>query len=279
MSARKSAVAGLFYPSDKTALRAAISGFLAQHPGAAGPAPKAIIVPHAGYIYSGPVAASAYARIIPDCDAITRVVVLGPSHRVPVRGLAAPGVAEFLTPLGAVRMDQQAIHDLLTLPQVHVADDAHALEHSIEVQLPFLQEILDTFSCVPLVVGDATAAEVGEVLDHVWGGPETLIVISSDLSHYHDYATAKKLDRATSDAILALRPAALGYDDACGRIPIAGLLTVARERGLHAELIDLRNSGDTSGPRDQVVGYGAWCFVEPEGVGARGWHRPLRHHG
>ena len=289
--ARHPAVAGLFYPADPRELRAMVAGFLASAatqdkapttPGmeevesrraTAGmpevgqrreqlpeQRPKAIIVPHAGYIYSGPVAAAAYARLGPLRGRVTRVVLLGPSHRVGFDGLALTSADSYITPLGRVPIDAGAASLLADLPQVRVLDAAHAQEHSLEVHLPFLQEVLDEFSLVPLVVGDAAPAEVGEVLERLWGGPETLIVISSDLSHYHDYATAQKLDRATSCAIEALRYEDIGYADACGRNPVNGLLYVARQRGLHVRTVDLRNSGDTAGARDRVVGYGAYVL-------------------
>lgn len=254
---RPPAVAGSFYPADPKQLRTMVDGYLASAQ-TDDVAPKAIIVPHAGYIYSGPVAASAYARLKGLRGRVTRVVLLGPSHRVGFSGLAFSSADYYDTPLGRIPLDRHAEELLAGLPQVRVYDAAHAREHSLEVHLPFLQETLSEFTLVPLVVGDATPAEVGEVLERLWGGPETLIVISSDLSHYHDYATAQRLDRATSQAIEALRYEDIGYDAACGRNPVNGLLYVARQRGLHARTIDLRNSGDTAGPRDQVVGYGAY---------------------
>lgn len=257
-SVRNPAVAGLFYPSDPRDLRAMLRGFLGA--ASAGTAPKAIIVPHAGYIYSGPVAASAYARVKSAHGCITRVVLLGPAHRVGFYGLALPGADYFATPLGRVPVDQEAVKKISALPQVQVMDAAHAQEHSLEVHLPFLQEVLGEFSLVPLVVGDAGPAEVAEVLDLLWGGPETLIVISSDLSHYHDYQTAQQLDRATSLAIEQLCIEDIQHDHACGRNPVTGLLHVARRLGLKAKTIDLRNSGDTAGSHDRVVGYGAYVF-------------------
>lgn len=256
---RRPAVAGLFYPRDPRELKRMVDGYLAEATAEDTP-PKALIAPHAGYIYSGPIAASAYATLAPAHATIARVVLLGPAHRVPVRGLAASSATQFETPLGAIDLDRDAIELALTLPQVKLMDEAHALEHSLEVQLPFLQEVLDRFSLAPFVVGDAGADEVAEVLDLLWGGSETLIVISSDLSHYHDYATARRLDAATTLAIESLRPQDIGFDQACGRIPVNGLLALARRRGLHAQTLDLRNSGDTAGPRDQVVGYGAYVF-------------------
>ena len=254
---RNPAVAGLFYPDDPRELRTMLADYLAAA-SAVGGVPKAIIVPHAGYIYSGPIAASAYARLKPARGTITRVLLLGPAHRVGFRGLALPSADYFVTPLGRIAVDREAVAKISALPQVHVKDVAHAQEHSLEVHLPFLQEVLGEFQLVPLVVGDAEAEEVGEVLDILWGGPETLIVISSDLSHYYDYRTAQRLDRATSEAIEQLRSEDIDYDSACGRNPVNGLLHVARKLGLKAETIDLRNSGDTAGSRDRVVGYGAY---------------------
>ncbi len=256
---RHPAVAGLFYPGDPHELKLMVDAYLAEASAQETP-PKALIVPHAGYIYSGPIAASAYATLAQAHATITRVVLLGPAHRVPVRGLAASSAPRFDTPLGPIELDRDAIDLALTLPQVRLMDQAHDPEHSLEVQLPFLQEVLDRFSLVPFVVGDASPEEVAEVLDLLWGGPETLIVISSDLSHYHDYATARRLDAATTRAIETLRPQDIGYDQACGRIPVNGLLALARRRGLQARTLDLRNSGDTAGSRDQVVGYGAYVF-------------------
>ncbi len=257
---REPAVAGMFYPGNAEELHAMVQGLLQHVPPVEEAPPKAIIAPHAGYIYSGPVAASAYARLRRVRDTIERVVLLGPSHRVGFPGLATSSADTFRTPLGDIPVDTEAVSRLTALPQVHPLDQAHQLEHSLEVHLPFLQESLENFKLVPLVVGDATADEVAEVLEQVWGGDETLIVISSDLSHYHDYDTARRMDRKTSEAIEQLRPDDLQYEDACGRIPITGLLRLAQRKHLAVETIDLRNSGDTEGPRDQVVGYGAYLF-------------------
>lgn len=256
---RSPAVAGLFYPGDPRVLKQTVDDYLAEA-SPDGEPPKALIVPHAGFVYSGPIAASAYATLVKARAIVRRVVLLGPAHRVPLRGLAASSADRFETPLGTVALDRAATDLALALPQVRVMDAAHAQEHSLEVQLPFLQEVLERFTLVPFVVGDTGPDEVAEVLDLLWGGPETLIVISSDLSHYHTYATARALDTATSAAIEALRPQDIGYEQACGRIPVNGLLAVARRRGLHARTLDLRNSGDTAGSRDQVVGYGAYVF-------------------
>lgn len=260
-SVRPPAVAGMFYPSDPEELQHQIVRMLeAIPPASTTAAPKAIIAPHAGYIYSGPVAAYAYARLAPVHDRITRVVLLGPSHRVPLPGLATSGADFFRTPLGDVPLDRADIERVETLPQVRRMDIAHQMEHSLEVHLPFLQTVLDGFSLVPLVVGDAAPSETAEVIETLWGGDETLIVVSSDLSHYHDYATAHRLDEATRRAIEALEPDLIGYESACGRNPVAGLLVVARRKGLAVTTLDLRNSGDTAGSRDAVVGYGAWAL-------------------
>ncbi|MDQ2695219.1 MAG: AmmeMemoRadiSam system protein B [Pseudomonadota bacterium] len=258
---RLPAVAGMFYEDDPRKLRDQLRQFLAEAD-CAGPAPKAIIAPHAGYIYSGPIAASVYARLRPARDRLRRVVLVGPSHRVPFRGLAVSGMEHFVTPLGRIAVDQAAVQMALALPEVGLLEQAHLYEHSLEVHLPFLQEVLDDFTLVPIVVGDAGPAQVGAVLEALWGGPETLIVVSSDLSHYHDYDTARRLDAATTRAIESLRYEDIGHDHACGRNPIRGLLWVARRRGLHGETLDLRNSGDTAGSHDRVVGYGAYAFTE-----------------
>jgi hypothetical protein len=261
-SVRPAAVAGAFYPGNPKELDATVQYHLSQVEPSDAPAPKAIIAPHAGYIYSGPVAAAAYARIRPARDVIKRVVLLGPCHRVAVRGLALSGADAFATPLGEVAVDKNAVAAIKALPQVEVFDATHQEEHSLEVHLPFLQVILGAFSLVPLVVGEADAEKVAEVIERLWGGPETLIVISTDLSHFQDYEAARRRDRATCRAIEAMDGASIGREDACGRIPMRGLLALAKRRAMTVTTVDLRNSGDTAGPRDRVVGYGAWVFDE-----------------
>lgn len=261
---RPAAVAGSFYPERPEQLAEAVQSLLRSaemHEAAAPTPPKAVIVPHAGYIYSGPIAASAYALIAPWRKLISRVVLLGPVHRVPVRGLALPQTGGFETPLGVVPLDTEAMVALARLPQVTQSAAAHAWEHSLEVQLPFLQQVLDQFSLVPLAVGDASPEEVAGVLDYLWGGPETLIVISSDLSHYLPYDTAKKFDESTAMSIVNLE-APVNHEQACGGTAINGLMLAAQRRHLHPELLDLRNSGDTAGDRNRVVGYGAFAFFE-----------------
>ncbi len=262
MRVRPPAVAGSFYSGDPQELLASVTGYLADaaRVADAAPPPKAVIVPHAGYVYSGPVAAAVYAGLRPLRNAIERVVLLGPSHRLALEGLATTSAEVFRTPLGDVPVDREALERALALPQVTVLDAAHAHEHSLEVQLPFLQHVLGEFRLAPFSVGDASPDEVAEVLELLWGGPETLIVISSDLSHYRDYETARRLDAVTTRAIEELRPEGLDEESACGRVPVRGLLVVAKRRGLAAETLDVRNSGDTAGPRDQVVGYGAYAF-------------------
>lgn len=258
---RPAAVAGMFYPDDPRVLARTVSDLLAHAPaGGATGTPKAIIVPHAGYVYSGPVAASAYARLAPLRGRIRRVVLLGPAHRVYVRGLALPAADRFATPLGEIPLDRAGMQALAGLPQVVSSAAAHQMEHSLEVQLPFLQQVLGEFRLLPLAVGEATADEVAEVLETVWGGDETLIVISSDLSHYLPASLARQVDRATANAILAMNPR-LGHEQACGATPINGLLLAARRHGLRPVELDLRNSGDTAGDPDRVVGYAAFAFV------------------
>lgn len=261
LSTRPAAVASRFYPADPIALRQQIRTF-APDARNIGPTPKALIAPHAGYPYSGPIAGRAYARLSQVRNRIERVVLLGPAHFVRLRGLALPEADAFETPLGIVPVDTQAATSIADLPPVIRTDLPHAPEHSLEVHLPFLQHMLGDFSVVPLVVGDATYEEVAEVIDRLWGGPETLIVISTDLSHFLDYATARRLDAQTAEAVEALQPEAIRHEQACGRTPMGGLLQLARQRGMTIERLDLRNSGDTAGPRDQVVGYGAWALYE-----------------
>ncbi|HZF55713.1 MAG TPA: AmmeMemoRadiSam system protein B [Polyangiaceae bacterium] len=262
LKVRRAAVAGSFYPADPQELRAAVQGYLEKAEGREAPAPKAIIAPHAGYIYSGPVAATAYKGIWSARGQIKRVVLLGPAHRVGFQGLALSSADRFATPLGDIPVDLEALRLITGSPGVLLLDEAHAREHSLEVHLPFLQEVVGDFTLVPVAVGEASPEDVARVIDALWGGPETLVVVSSDLSHYYNYATARELDRETSRAIVAMRPEEIGYEQACGRRPVNGLLVTARRRGLRAEVLDLRSSGDTAGDRAEVVGYGAYCFEE-----------------
>jgi MEMO1 family protein len=257
---RAPAVAGTFYPADPGRLRAMVEGFLAGAGASDRPGPKAIIAPHAGYVYSGAVAGAAFAALGAGLAQVRRVVVIGPAHFVPVRGIAVPTVDAFRTPLGDLTLDRPALDAILDLPSVQRTDAPHTPDHALEVELPFLQTLLQDFALVPLLVGDARPEQVADLLARLWDGPGTLIVVSSDLSHYHPYATARRLDAATARAIEALDETGLGPGAACGHLPIAGLLIQARRHGLRAERQGLCNSGDTAGPRDSVVGYGAWAF-------------------
>jgi AmmeMemoRadiSam system protein B len=265
---RPAAVAGQFYAGDAGVLAREVQTLLASaaQPKSSAGTPKALIVPHAGYSYSGPVAATAYAQLRPLRGIIQRVVLLGPVHRVAVRGLALPGVESFETPLGQVPIDREAVSRLLIRPmrQITTSAAAHALEHSLEVQLPFLQQVLGDFKIVPLAVGDATPEEVAEVIEALWGGPETLIVVSSDLSHYLPYQTAQQIDQQTCAAIARLQTLT-SHEQACGATPVNGLLLAARHHHLRPQLLDLRNSGDTAGDRERVVGYAAFTFSAESG--------------
>lgn len=262
---RPAAVAGLFYPSLSGELRGMVEGYLDEAADLSDPvngSPKAVIAPHAGYIYSGPVAGIAFRQLASDAALIRRIVLLGPAHRLPVRGLALPGDDAFETPLGTVPVDQELVHKIADLPQVSASPAAHAPEHCLEVELPFLQVLLHEFSILPLLVSSLSAAEIAEVLEGLWGGAETRLVVSSDLSHYLSYDSARKLDRETAEQIVEHRGSIDEYR-ACGAVAINGMMEVARRRGLMASLLDLRNSGDTAGDRARVVGYGAFAFVEP----------------
>jgi len=259
MRIRPAAVAGMFYTREPQRLKAEILHYLNQATPSDGILPRAIIVPHAGYIYSAPVAACAYSLIASISTKIKQVILLGPSHYVAFRGMATPQADYFATPLGNIRINQPLCQRAESLPFVQADARAHEKEHSLEVQLPFLQCLLDDFELTPLVVGDCPAHQVAELLELLWGGDETLIIISTDLSHYHSYEAASRIDQQTSQAILRLQPENIHYEDACGRNPLNGLLTLAREKQLKIKCLDLRNSGDTAGSQDRVVGYGAYA--------------------
>lgn len=258
---RPAAVAGSFYPGETSALRSLVDRLLVearQSVPAMAPVPKALIVPHAGYIYSGAIAASGYSRFVPAAGRITRVILLGPAHREWFEGLALPGADRLDTPLGFVRAAS------IDRPGVITSARAHAAEHSIEVHLPFIQRVLGDVEVIPLLAGEASADSVAAALDAAWGGAETAIIVSSDLSHHHPWDEAVRLDARSAEQIEALGPP-LRHEQACGATPVNGLLVAAKRRGLRVERLDLRNSGDTAGPRDQVVGYGAFAFFEPNG--------------
>jgi len=284
---RPAAVAGLFYPADPTELRSSVSGLLANvvslataHSSEAfddASPPKALISPHAGYVYSGPVAGVAYRLLARARGKISRVLLLGPSHRMAFAGMAATSARAYETPLGRVPIDHEWLNRARDLPQFGFLDEAHEGEHCLETQLPFLQVVLGDFSLVPIICGRVSGEQAADVLDALWGGPETLIVVSSDLSHYLSYEICRALDEKTCAAIERLDPVALSSEQACGAAPINGLLTAARRRDLRAKTLDLRNSGDTAGPRNRVVGYGAWAFWEEKAGIAPGDHLVSRH--
>lgn len=265
---RPAAVAGMFYESNPSRLQQDVQGFLGEatlpaH--AVSAVPKAIIVPHAGYVYSGPVAGSAYATVKALAGQIKRIVLMGPAHRVYIDGIAASTARAFATPLGNVAVDQDTIRELAEeFGFLRYADEVHTMEHSLEVQLPFLQEIFEDFVLLPFAVGGASPDQVEALLDRLWGGAETLIVISSDLSHYRSYEAAREIDGFTAAQIRQLVAARLTGEHACGYLPISGLLQAASKRGLKCEVLDTRSSGDTAGPRDRVVGYGAFAFYADE---------------
>lgn len=261
---RPAAVAGQFYPADPSGLRSFIEQAVAEskaHLSGEETLPKALIVPHAGYIYSGPTAAYAYALL--QEKAIRRVVLLGPSHRVPFYGLALPESEAFRTPLGDIGLDTGGFDSIRSLSHVDLYDAGHAFEHSLEVQLPFLQVVLDDFLLLPLCVGSVESEYVAQVIEMLWDDAQTLLVISSDLSHYHPYEVARKLDRQTIDEMLALNPV-ISHERACGATGINALLMAARKRQMQIRLLDYRNSGDTAGEKDHVVGYAALALYETE---------------
>ena len=269
-SSRPAAVAGQFYPAAPETLERTVRQLLQSAGEAtAGVPPKVLVAPHAGYAYSGSTAARAYATLAPHAERIRRVVLIGPAHRVAVRGVAVPSVTAFVTPLGAVPVDRIALDELSKSPHVVVSDRAHASEHALEVQLPFLQCVLNDFAIVPLVVGDAEPDDVAEVLESLWGGAETILVVSSDLSHYLPYDVARRTDAGSLAHVLALGPD-LDHQQACGATPINALLRAAARRGLKPKLLGACNSGDTAGSRDQVVGYAALAFIAPVDADSRG---------
>lgn len=257
---RPPAVAGAFYPADRPTLAGMVGRFLELTHARPVAGVRGIVAPHAGYIYSGPVAASAFRAAEGARDQVRRAIVFGPAHLVPITGIAAPSHEAFLTPLGEVPVDTAAVAELAAEGLVRIDDAPHAPEHAIEVELPFLLETLGPLPIVPLVFGRASDAEAIEVIRRLWDD-ETLLIVSTDLSHYLPYQTARLRDRRTATAIEALRPGEIGPDDACGHLALRAALALAREEGLRALQLDLRNSGDTAGDRARVVGYGAWAFA------------------
>ena len=261
MKIRLPVVAGRFYPADPGALREHVQGLLAAAPPPPRSLPKGLIVPHAGYVYSGPIAATGYAWLGPWAETIDRVILLGTCHTPGIKGLAATSADAFLTPLGQVPVDRPSVLAALEDPQVRLHDAASNCDHALEVQLPFLQLVLESFAIIPFLVGQADKEAVADVLEALWDGDRTIIVVSSDLTHHLPLEAARVRDRVTAGAIERLDGAALGPRSACGRNAIAGLLTAAQRHGLWSRTVDLRTSGDTAGPRQSVVGYGAWVFL------------------
>ena len=258
-SKRLPAVAGMFYPDKASKLDATVQSLL-DNAKKFQCDPRAVIAPHAGYVYSGPIAASLYASLLEISHRIKKIILLGPSHRMAFHGLALPESDIFVTPLGEIPIDTELAKQISHFPQVSIQEKAHTSEHSLEVQLPFLQKVFSSFTLLPMTVGQTSPEEIAEVLHEIKGGPETLIVVSTDLSHYNNYDTACAMDHATSQAIEELKPEKIKHEDACGRNAINGLLALAKDIGMKARTIDLRNSGDTAGSKDQVVGYGAYIF-------------------
>jgi AmmeMemoRadiSam system protein B len=259
---RPPAVAGLFYPRDPVRLQTEVTELLSEVSPPSNVIPKALVAPHAGYVYSGRVAGAAFAKLRANAQTITRVVLIGPAHYVHLSGIAAPRVDAFETPIGRVLVDTETCSQIGGFEFVSQTDAPHEPEHALEVELPFLQSVLPSFQLMPLVVGDAAPQQVAQLLRQLWDGPETLIVVSSDLSHYHSYASARRLDLSTAEAIEQGEWTSLSSSRACGWVAVAGLLIETRRRGLGAYRLALCNSGDTAGSRDRVVGYGAWIFGE-----------------
>ncbi|MGB1025728.1 MAG: AmmeMemoRadiSam system protein B, partial [Rhodospirillaceae bacterium] len=266
---RPAALAGRFYAGEAERLAAEVDGHLKaarrERKSLEIPAPKALIAPHAGHVYSGPTAARAYIRLDPVRSKIKRVVLFGPTHHVGFTGLALSGAGSFETPLGSIPVDRAWEGRLQGMASVGVMKEAHSKEHSLEVHLPFLQRVLGDFALVPVVCGRATPEAVAKVMEVLWGGPETLVVVSTDLSHFLDYMTCRSKDAGTAAAIEALNTEVIGPQEACGHIGVKGLMTLAKQRNLKLKRIDVCNSGDTAGDKGRVVGYGAWSLTEPLG--------------
>ena len=260
INVRAPAVAGVFYPADRETLATDVGRFIANASIPQTLEPKALIAPHAGYVYSGQVAANAYIAWQSQKDKIERIVLIGPSHRTSLQGIAVPTVDAFRTPLGEVAIDSEAIAEITDLPQIVIDDEPHRQEHSLEVHIPFLQEVLGDFKLLPLVVGFVSGEQVAQVIERLWSNESTRFLISTDLSHFHDYKSAQKLDSSTAQSIEAMNPTIIGQEQACGCIPVAGMLIAARKHGLSVERLALQNSGDTSGKKDRVVGYGSWAI-------------------
>lgn len=261
MSVRIPAVAGIFYPGDRFMLENQINTLLTQAKQHS-PFPKAIIVPHAGYAYSGAIAASAYASLKQNRNQIKKIVLLGPAHTLYFKGIAYDSKQYFSTPLGEIKQDQDLLNKIIHLPYVHELPEAHQNEHCLEVQWPFCQVLFSNFSILPLVVGETNEKDVSRLLNLIWGDPDTLIIISTDLSHYLPYNLAQTADHDTCMSIDTLDDESIHQDGACGYYALRGFLHCARQKQLHGRLLDLRNSGDTAGNKQKVVGYASYHFYE-----------------
>ncbi|MCH9769588.1 MAG: AmmeMemoRadiSam system protein B, partial [Gammaproteobacteria bacterium] len=266
MQTKPAEVAGMFYPAEVRVLKQIIADCLSKANTDNTTLPKVIIAPHAGYIYSGEIAANAYSILKTHADSIKRVVLLGPAHRMAFRGIAVHPADDFATPLGQVTLDTEFIKHLAVLPDVELLKRPFHNEHCLEVQLPFLQTLLTDFKIIPVIVGDSSPENVARLLNKVWGDASTLIVISTDMSHYHPYNDANKIDKATAQAIVDLNLDLVQPDKACGSRPLKGLLKVAKHRQMQCNLLDLRNSGDTQGDKSRVVGYAAYHVFENKNI-------------
>jgi hypothetical protein len=266
VDARRPAAAGVFYPADSELLGRTVRALLDAAPPASRPGsraarfPRAIVVPHGLLGLAGTVAAAAWSRVAPHAARYKRVVILGPSHHAQFAGLAAPFSDAFATPLGPVEVDRIGIETARCFPQLFISDEPHEQEPSLEVQLPFVQLVLPEVTILPLVVGETEDAESAQVIESLWNDT-TLVVVSTDLSHYHDAATAQRIDHATGQAIEALEALRIQEEQACGHAALRGLLVVARARGLRASRVELRHSGETSGDLSEVIGYGSFVFA------------------
>lgn len=261
MTVREPAVAGIFYPGERFVLQKTVQELLDQAPQFR-PTPKAIVVPHAGFIYSGSIAASAYASLINEKDSIKKIVILGPAHTLFFKGIAYDSAEQFASPLGTIDQDQELLAKITDLPFVYRLPEAHKKEHSLEVQFPFCQVLFSKFTVLPLIVGETHPEQVAQLIERIWGNDDTLLIISSDLSHYLPYEIAQRLDHKTCFAIDTLNEESLAHEGACGYYPLRGFLHFARQKQLLGRLLDLRNSGDTAGEKDKVVGYASYHFYE-----------------
>ena len=252
-------VAGMFYPGEEASLRQMVDGFI-QKALSFDLRPRAIIAPHAGYIYSGSIAGTAYKTIAAVRDQIENVIIMSPAHRFYLRGIALHMADAFATPLGNIPVNIGIVKKIKQFSSVQWEERSFIQEHGLETHLPFIQRAFKPgIKIVPMIVGECQESEVAEILESVWEDPRNFVIISSDLSHFHSYADAKKLDRNTVDLIQNLDSQSLDTEFACGHYPICGLLNLARNRKLKIKALDIRSSGDTAGSKESVVGYGSFA--------------------